>query len=253
MKSWRKVSILRMVMMSVLTLGGLGRMVMLMMVNSRIVKRRLVMLADKMPQDTCVDESVDKVIVDETNVTELKKSTGAPSTETQRKDSVNESKGEMEHLHEEEVSSDNDEYHNETIDVDMKKSHFLSSQCSLGNDSLATAGWTEQNLCVKCNKDGQLLFCNTSSCPLAVHENCLGFPANFDENGNFYCPFCACSLANSEYLKAKKKASLARKKLIAFVQMGLEHRPGKLAESLHRKDYSHSEQNDTKKLVRMGS
>ncbi|KAK2653242.1 hypothetical protein Ddye_013098 [Dipteronia dyeriana] len=209
-------------------------------------------VADKMPQDTFVDESVDKVIADETNVTELRKSTGAPSTATQRKDSVNESKGEMEHLREEEVSSDNDEYHNETIDVDMKKSHFLSSQCSLGNDTLATAGWTEQNLCVKCNKDGQLLYCNTSSCPLAVHENCLGFPANFDENGNFYCPFCACSLANSEYLEAKKKASLARKKLTAFVHMGLEHRPGKLAESSHRKDYTHSEQKGHNKIGENG-
>ncbi|KAL5744041.1 hypothetical protein ACOSP7_026898 [Xanthoceras sorbifolium] len=200
-------------------------------------------VVEKMPQDTSADEPVDKVIVDETNVTELRTSIGAPSTETQRKDSVNESKGEMEHLSEEEVSSDNDEYHNERIDVGMKKNHFLGSQCSLGNDTLATDGCTEQKLCVKCNKDGQLLFCNTSSCPLAVHENCLGSPANFDENGDFYCPFCAYSHAISEYLEAKKKASLARKELAAFIHMGFEHRPGEAKKRLRRTEYIHLEQN----------
>ncbi|KAK2654426.1 hypothetical protein Ddye_014282 [Dipteronia dyeriana] len=205
-------------------------------------------VADKLPQDTSADEPVDKVIVleDDTNVTELRKSTVAPSTETQRKDSVNESEGEMEHLREEEVSSDNDEYHNERIDVDMKKSHFLSSESSLGNHTLAMADWTEQNLCVKCNKNGQLLICNTSSCLLVVHKYCLGFTVEFDENGNFCCPFCAYSLATSEYLEAKKKASLAKKELAAFIHMGLEHRPRELDVRLHGKD--HSEQNGQKEL-----
>ncbi|KAK4837863.1 hypothetical protein QYF36_009054 [Acer negundo] len=203
-------------------------------------------VADKLPRDTSADEPVDKVIVDDTNVTELRCSTGRPSTETQRKDSANESKGEMEHLCEEEVSSDSDEYHNERIDVDMKKSHLLCSQSSLGNDTLAMADWTEQNLCVKCNKDGQLLFCNTSSCLLVVHKYCLGFPAEFDENGNFCCPFCAYSLATSEYLEAKKQASLAKKELAAFIVSGLEHRPRELDVRLHRKD--HSEQNGHKEI-----
>ncbi|KAK3220904.1 hypothetical protein Dsin_014874 [Dipteronia sinensis] len=204
------------------------------------------MVVDKLPQDTSADEPVDKVIVDDTDVTELRSSTGRPSIAAQRKDSANESKGEMEHLREEEVSSDNDEYHNERIDVDMKKSHFLRSQSSLCNDTLAMADWTEQNLCVKCNKDGQLLFCNTSSCLLVVHKYCLGFSAEYDENGNFCCPFCAYSLATSEYLEAKKKASLAKKELAAFIHTGMEHRPRELDVRLHRKD--HSEQNEHKEI-----
>lgn len=100
---------------------------------------------------------------------------------------------------------------NERIDTASKE----------GCDDLT--GWIEQNLCVKCTKDGQLLACSSNSCPLMVHENCLGSPAEYDAKGKFYCPFCAYSRATSEYLEAKKKASLARKELTAFMKTGKEH------------------------------
>ncbi|GLT55243.1 hypothetical protein SLA2020_283840 [Shorea laevis] len=63
-------------------------------------------------------------------------------------------------------------------------------------------------------------------------------------NGNFYCPFCAYSLAISEYLEAKKKASLARKELTKFVRTGLEHQQKELRERLHREKHNLSRQNE---------
>jgi hypothetical protein len=140
------------------------------------------------------------------------------------------------------TSSDSDGYHKDHIDDSMKKHEFLSSQCTYSHDSLA--GWTDTNLCVKCNEGGQLLVCNTSHCPLVVHEICLGSSPRFDNNGNFYCPFCAYSLAISEYLESKKKSSLARKELSKFVRTGLEHQQKEVLERLHSEKHNLSRQNE---------
>ncbi|KAE8098821.1 hypothetical protein FH972_016856 [Carpinus fangiana] len=140
------------------------------------------------------------------------------------------------------TSSDSDGYHKDHIDASMKKHEFLSSQCTYSHDSLA--GWTDTNLCVKCNEGGQLLVCNTSHCPLVVHEICLGTSPRFDNNVNFYCPFCAYSLAISEYLESKKKSSLARKELSKFVRMGLEHQQKEVLERLHSEKHNLSRQNE---------
>lgn len=209
-------------------------------------------IPDKMCQDTSGDEAIQNMYVDEVNVNEPRTSTDATLLETQLNDYANKSKGQTESLHEEEMSSDDDEYLYERIDVAKTKSHFFSSQGFLENDFLAASSFTEQNLCMKCNKDGQLLGCNTSSCPLVVHENCLGYPAHFDEMGNFYCPFCAYSLAMSEYLEAKKKASIARKRLASFFQKSLQQHPNESAEELHKKEQTHSRQNGTNEIYDNG-
>ncbi|WVY97832.1 hypothetical protein V8G54_029983 [Vigna mungo] len=75
----------------------------------------------------------------------------------------------------------------------------------------------EKNLCMKCNKGGQLLACKTTTCPMMVHENCLGASAQFNAKGDFFCPFCTYSRTISEYIEAKKEASLARKELAIFI------------------------------------
>ncbi|KAL6958837.1 hypothetical protein U1Q18_040181 [Sarracenia purpurea var. burkii] len=116
--------------------------------------------------------------------------------------------------------SGSDSYHDEKIDIARKKRTFLSSQCPSSQDSLETFDFTELNLCMKCNRGGQLLVCSVSACPLVVHESCLGSAPRFDDNGNFFCPFCAYSRAILEYLEVKKKTSLARKDLASFI--GLE-------------------------------
>lgn len=76
-------------------------------------------------------------------------------------------------------------------------------------------GLTEQDLCVKCGKDGQLLKC--SSCLLAAHESCFGSSVAFDDSGKFYCPVCFYTKATEAYQKAKKTYSEARKNLSAFL------------------------------------
>ncbi|KAF5474109.1 hypothetical protein F2P56_006040 [Juglans regia] len=130
------------------------------------------------------------------------------------------------------TSSDSEGYHYGNIDVFFEKNEFLSSQATNSYDP--STSWTFQNLCMKCNEGGQLLVCSTSNCPVMVHENCLGSSPSFDNNGKFYCPFCAYSLSISEYLVAKKKASLARKELTLFLGMGLDQKPEELTKTLHR-------------------
>ncbi|KAM3339638.1 hypothetical protein P3S68_029507 [Capsicum galapagoense] len=121
---------------------------------------------------------------------------------------------------ESEFSSDTDQYHNESTDLASQKNDFLNSQYAQCEDSLATADCTELNLCAKCNEGGNLFFCSSDTCPLVVHESCLGSVLNFDYKGNFYCPFCAYSRAICEYQESKKKVSVARKDLAAFIGLG---------------------------------
>ncbi|KAE8818456.1 hypothetical protein D1007_03579 [Hordeum vulgare] len=73
---------------------------------------------------------------------------------------------------------------------------------------------TEQNSCVKCSKDGQLLKC--SSCFLAAHASCFGSSVTFDDSGHFDCPVCYCRKAAEALEKAKKTYSEARKNLSVF-------------------------------------
>ncbi|XP_010672769.2 uncharacterized protein LOC104889276 isoform X1 [Beta vulgaris subsp. vulgaris] len=108
-------------------------------------------------------------------------------------------------------------YHcREETDFAMKNSNLLGSHCVFTGNFLAMSE-TEANICMKCNKDGQLLSCSASSCPLLFHESCLGSSAHFDGQGNFYCPFCVYSRAIAEYVRAKEKVSSARKELSLFI------------------------------------
>ncbi|KAF0896616.1 hypothetical protein E2562_026317 [Oryza meyeriana var. granulata] len=76
-------------------------------------------------------------------------------------------------------------------------------------------GLSEQDLCIKCGKDGQLLKC--SSCLLAAHDTCFGSSVTFDDSGQFYCPVCFYTKATEAYQKAKKTYSEARKNLSTFL------------------------------------
>lgn len=135
------------------------------------------------------------------------------------------------------TSSDSDGYHDEEFHIARKKQHFIS-QCIFNLESSKTAGLTGMDLCIKCKKDGQLLACNSSSCSLMVHEHCLGSSGSFDDQGKFVCPFCAYSHAIGEYFEAKKKASLGRKALAAFIGLQYKQEKRKLFKKLHRKEKS---------------
>uniref|UniRef100_A0ACD5VR52 Uncharacterized protein n=1 Tax=Avena sativa TaxID=4498 RepID=A0ACD5VR52_AVESA len=76
-------------------------------------------------------------------------------------------------------------------------------------------GFTEQDLCIKCGKDGQLLKCST--CSLAAHDSCFGSSVTLDVSGQLYCPVCFYTKATEAYQKAKTAYSEARKNLSAFL------------------------------------
>ncbi|XP_071737542.1 uncharacterized protein [Rutidosis leptorrhynchoides] len=124
-----------------------------------------------------------------------------------------------------ETGTDSEKSYDEGTDIASKKEAFLSSQQTLSQDFMATIDCSEIYLCMKCNKDGQLLVCSSDTCPIRVHERCVGSAAKFDENGNYFCPFCAYSHAISKYLEVKKKASLARKNVQAFLSSGIKDKP----------------------------
>ncbi|RDY07134.1 hypothetical protein CR513_08785, partial [Mucuna pruriens] len=140
----------------------------------------------------------------------------------------------------EELSSDSDGYHNEKNYLEAKKHEFLRSHCTVDQDFSAMTESTEQNLCVKCNEGGQLLACKTTTCPLMVHKNCLDASSDLDAEGNSFCPFCAYSHAISEYLEAKKKASLARKELAIFISKGIQNQAAELVHEFHRQEHCFS-------------
>ncbi|EPS72218.1 hypothetical protein M569_02550 [Genlisea aurea] len=72
--------------------------------------------------------------------------------------------------------------------------------------------------CIKCNKGGRLLSCFTESCPLFIHEGCLGFPARYDGNGRFYCPYCAYKNTVAELRQAERFAVSCKKNLMMFMR-----------------------------------
>ncbi|XP_059298569.1 uncharacterized protein LOC132051490 isoform X2 [Lycium ferocissimum] len=143
-----------------------------------------------------------------------------------------------------EFSSDSDGYHNEKTGLSVKRIDFVNSQCAQGQDSLTTENGRELNLCVKCNEGGQLLICNSDTCPLVVHQSCLGSVPSFDNGRNFYCPFCAYSRAISENLECKKMSSLARKDLAAFVGVGARRQSKKSSHSSRRKKKNGSREDE---------
>ncbi|KZV23282.1 hypothetical protein F511_02183 [Dorcoceras hygrometricum] len=114
----------------------------------------------------------------------------------------------------------NDVYYEDMADITRRKNAFLYSQFTHSQDSLENVDGRELNYCMKCNKSGKLLICSSNSCSSAIHESCLGSAAIVEKMEEFHCPFCAYSLALSNYLEAKAKVSLTRKDLAAFLSGG---------------------------------
>ncbi|CAI9754937.1 unnamed protein product [Fraxinus pennsylvanica] len=77
--------------------------------------------------------------------------------------------------------------------------------------------WSERELCINCDEGGKLLVCSENGCPIAVHENCMGSSATFDERGLFYCPYCLYRKAVAEKSQAWKNAMSKEKALSIFI------------------------------------
>ncbi|XP_073134463.1 uncharacterized protein [Henckelia pumila] len=89
-----------------------------------------------------------------------------------------------------------------------------------GREDLWKMGWSEINLCIKCDEGQNLLVCSDNDCLLAVHEKCLGCPARFDDGGNFYCPHCFHRQALRESRRAWENAMSKKKALSIFEMVG---------------------------------
>ncbi|KAI7744798.1 hypothetical protein M8C21_006995 [Ambrosia artemisiifolia] len=165
---------------------------------------------DNVPQDTYTEGRNERVSVDSMENLEF----GVKS-----KDSNN-----IAQPNNERVNDDNDD---ERTDVNAKKEAFLKSQCTISQDSLTLTEWSEIDRCMKCNESGEFLLCSSDSCQLRFHESCLGSAVTLEENGEFFCPFCAYSRAISKYQEAKRNASLAKKNLQAFFNFKAKPRPTK--------------------------
>lgn len=63
---------------------------------------------------------------------------------------------------------------------------------------------SEKEICIKCDKGGEVLACADSCCPIAVHVRCMGCPARFDDLGKFYCPYCVYRQATARFHQAKE-------------------------------------------------
>ncbi|XP_038702453.1 uncharacterized protein LOC119999032 isoform X2 [Tripterygium wilfordii] len=192
---------------------------------------------DKVSRGASGNETDDFLSVGVVSDGDLRASSVVPALKTQNIDSnlhEIEPDNTMEHLPKEDTEFDNDGYDNEGLKVSEKEGNIFNSPCKVNHGSSQVSESPVLNFCVKCNKEGSLLVCGSSDCSLGIHESCLGSSVKFDDQGNFYCPFCAYSRALSEYRKCTESVSSAKKELNAFFNMNAIHQPKEHAEKLYR-------------------
>ncbi|KAI3497207.1 hypothetical protein L1887_39652 [Cichorium endivia] len=83
--------------------------------------------------------------------------------------------------------------------------------------------FTEKERCVLCDRGGKLLVCDDNGCPISVHKDCMGCNPRFNENGNFYCPYCFYRQLTTETRRLRNKAILAKKALSSFLGEDISH------------------------------
>ncbi|KAK4342196.1 hypothetical protein RND71_038012 [Anisodus tanguticus] len=78
-------------------------------------------------------------------------------------------------------------------------------------------GQSEKEICIKCDKGGEVLACADSCCPIAVHVRCMGCPARFDDSGKFYCPYCLYRRSIAKFHQAKEHVLTKKQALHTFI------------------------------------
>lgn len=76
---------------------------------------------------------------------------------------------------------------------------------------------SEKEICIKCDKGGEVLVCADSCCPIAVHVRCMGCPARFDDLGKFYCPYCLYRQSIAKFHQAKEHVLSKKQALHNFL------------------------------------
>ncbi|OIT28260.1 PREDICTED: protein CHROMATIN REMODELING 4-like [Nicotiana attenuata] len=78
-------------------------------------------------------------------------------------------------------------------------------------------GPSEKEICIKCEKGGEVLACADICCPIAVHVRCMGCPARFDDSGKFYCPYCLYRKSVAKFHQAKEHVLSKKQALHTFI------------------------------------
>lgn len=80
-----------------------------------------------------------------------------------------------------------------------------------------------RKVCVMCGKrkGDQMLVCAETGCPVALHVKCFPNEPKFDPSGKFFCPYCSYKRATAKVEEMKKRAILAKRALLNFVDAGL--------------------------------
>ncbi|XP_045818553.1 uncharacterized protein LOC123911225 [Trifolium pratense] len=75
--------------------------------------------------------------------------------------------------------------------------------------------------CITCKTaGGALLVCTQTDCHIAVHYNCIGSEPNFDDSGNFFCPYCFYKRALKKTRELREIAVRAKNVLSSFLDKG---------------------------------
>ncbi|KAG4957753.1 hypothetical protein JHK85_044133 [Glycine max] len=78
----------------------------------------------------------------------------------------------------------------------------------------------DKTICIHCDNKREeaegVLICGGRGCPVAVHATCLGFEPEFDDSGNFCCPYCWYKRAVDTCRRLREKAMKAKGELSRF-------------------------------------
>ncbi|KAI3884221.1 hypothetical protein MKW92_053247 [Papaver armeniacum] len=147
------------------------------------------------------------------------------------------------------VLSRNDEKRACSFDSEMviaaKKQKCLNYNYPSSLGAQVIGGWTEGNVCRKCNRSGgKLLICSVVSCRVVVHESCAGSSVGVTDSGKYHCPICSCVEAIAVYRETKEKASLVEKKVLFH-----KNQLSKFMSILNEQEQQSSEVNPDKELI----
>ncbi|KAI3977442.1 hypothetical protein MKX01_000355 [Papaver californicum] len=128
--------------------------------------------------------------------------------------------------------------------IAAKEQKCLKFDNPLSLGAQVIGGWTEGNVCKKCNRsDGNLLICSVVSCRVVVHERCAGSPVDVIDSGKYRCPICSCAEAIAVYRETKIKASLVEEKVLFH-----KNQLSKFMSMLNEQEQQSSEVNPVKEL-----
>lgn len=99
----------------------------------------------------------------------------------------------------------------------------MSKSDSGGSPDISDQQMSIRKVCVMCGKrkGDQMLLCAETGCPIALHVKCFPCEPKFDQSGRFFCPYCSYKRATAKVKEMKKKAILAKRALLNFVDAGV--------------------------------